>query len=161
VALAAGDQIPDVTLMTPTADGPTKVQSATALGSGTVVLFGVPGAFTPACSDTHLPGFVLRAEELKAKGVDTVACTSANDAFVLAAWAEARNVGDAVLMLADGNADFAKAAGLDMDGSAFGLGTRSKRYAAIVKDGVVAWIGVEDVPSSVDVSGVESVLKQL
>ncbi|GAA1394663.1 peroxiredoxin [Pseudonocardia kongjuensis] len=161
MALAAGDTVPDVQLMTPTADGPKPVQSASVLGSGTVVLFGVPGAFTPACSDTHLPGFVLRADELKQKGVDTVACTAANDAFVLGAWAESRNVGDAVLMLADGNAEFAAAAGLDMDGSKFGLGTRSKRYAAILKDGVVQWIGVEDVPSSVDVSGVESVLKQL
>lgn len=161
MALAAGDRIPDVTLMSPTADGPQKVQSGTALGSGTVVLFGVPGAFTPSCSDTHLPGFVLRADELKAKGVGTVACTSTNDAFVLGAWAEARNVGDTVLMLADGNAEFAKAAGLDMDGSAFGLGTRSKRYAAIIDDGVVRWIGVEDVPSTVDASGVESVLAQL
>jgi len=147
--------------MTPTADGPKPVQSADVLGSGTVVLFGVPGAFTPSCSDTHLPGFVLRADELKQKGVDTVACTSTNDAFVLGAWAQARNVGDAVLMLADGNAEFAAAAGLEMDGSKFGLGTRSKRYAAIIKDGVVQWLGVEDVPSSVDVSGVESVLKQL
>ncbi|ALE83849.1 Peroxiredoxin [Pseudonocardia sp. Ae406_Ps2] len=161
MALAAGDQIPDVTLMTPSAEGPKPVQSASVLGTGTVVLFGVPGAFTPACSDTHLPGFVLRRDELKAKGVDTVACTSVNDAFVLEAWAESRGAGDAVLMLADGNGDFAKTAGLDMDGSSFGLGTRSKRYAAIVTDGVVRWIGVEDVPSSVDVSGVESVLAQL
>ncbi|MBP2368937.1 peroxiredoxin [Pseudonocardia parietis] len=161
MTLTAGDQIPDAALMTPTAEGPKPVQSATALGTGTVVLFGVPGAFTPACSDTHLPGFVLRRDELKAKGVDTVACTAVNDAFVLGAWAEARNVEDSVLMLADGNADFAKAAGLDMDGSKFGLGTRSKRYAAIIKDGVVQWIGVEDAPPSVDVSGVESVLKQL
>lgn len=161
MALAAGDRIPDVTLMTPTADGPKPVQSATALGTGTVVLFGVPGAFTPACSDTHLPGYVMRADELKAKGVDTVACTSTNDAFVLGAWAEAREVGDTVMMLADGNADFAKAAGLEMDGSKFGLGTRSRRYAAVVKDGVVEWIGVEDVPSTVDASGVESVLEHL
>ncbi|MFP5068145.1 peroxiredoxin [Pseudonocardia nantongensis] len=161
MALTAGDTVPDVTLMTPTADGPKSVQSAETLGTGTVVLFGVPGAFTPACSDTHLPGYVLRAEELKEKGVDTVACTAVNDAFVLGAWSEARNADDSVLMLADGNADFAKAAGLDMDGSKFGLGTRSRRYATIIKDGVVQWIGVEDAPPNVDVSGVESVLKQL
>lgn len=161
MTLTAGDRIPDATLMTPTAEGPKPVETASALGTGTVVLFGVPGAFTPACSDTHLPGFVLRAEELRAKGVDTVACTAVNDAFVLNAWADARNVDGTVTMLADGNADFAKAAGLDMDGSKFGLGTRSKRYAAIIKDGVVQWIGVEDAPPSVDVSGVESVLKQL
>ncbi|MFP5020262.1 peroxiredoxin [Pseudonocardia phyllosphaerae] len=161
MALSSGDTVPDVTLTTLTADGPTPVQSSSVLGSGTVVLFGVPGAFTPACSDTHLPGFVLRQDELKAKGVDTVACTAVNDAFVLGAWADSREVGDAVLMLADGNADFAKAAGLDMDGSKFGLGTRSKRYAAVIKDGVVQWIGVEDVPSTVDASSVESVLDHL
>lgn len=161
MALAAGDTVPDVTLTTMTADGPAPVQSSSVLGSGTVVLFGVPGAFTPACSDTHLPGFVLRADELRAKGVDTVACTAVNDAFVLGAWSQARNVGDSVLMLADGNADFARAAGLDMDGSKFGLGTRSRRYAAVIKDGVVQWIGVEDVPSNVEVSGVESVLSHL
>lgn len=161
MALAAGDTVPDVTLTTMTADGPTPVQSSSVLGSGTVVLFGVPGAFTPACSDTHLPGFVLRADELRAKGVDTVACTAVNDAFVLGAWSESRNAADTVLMLADGNADFATAAGLDMDGSAFGLGTRSRRYAAVIKDGVVQWIGVEDKPSNVEVSGVESVLAQL
>ena len=161
MALAAGDRIPDIALNTPTPDGPTPVQTAEVLGSGTVVLFGVPGAFTPACSDTHLPGFVLRAEELKAKGVDTVACTSVNDAFVLNAWADARNVDGTVTMLADGSADFAKAAGLDMDGSKFGLGIRSKRYAAVIKDGVVQWIGVEDVPSTVEASSVETVLGQL
>lgn len=161
MALAAGDRIPDIALNTPTPDGPKPVQTAEVLGSGTVVLFGVPGAFTPACSDTHLPGFVLRAEELKAKGVDTVACTSVNDAFVLNAWADARNVDGTVTMLADGSADFAKAAGLDMDGSKFGLGIRSKRYAAVIKDGVVQWIGVEDVPSTVEASSVETVLGQL
>lgn len=161
MALAAGDQIPDVTLMTPSAEGPKPVQSASVLGTGTVVLFGVPGAFTPACSDTHLPGFVLRAEELRDKGVDTVACTAVNDAFVLGAWSEARHADGTVLMLADGNADFARAVGLDMDGSKFGLGTRSKRYAAVIEDGVVRWIGVEDAPPSVEVSGVESVLRQL
>ncbi|MEQ3550089.1 peroxiredoxin [Pseudonocardia nematodicida] len=161
MALSAGDKIPDVTLRTPTEDGPKPVQTATVLGSGTVVLFGVPGAFTPACSDTHLPGFVLRADELKAKGVDTVACVSVNDAFVLDAWAKARNADGAVLMLADGNAEFAAAAGLEMDGSKFGLGTRSRRFAAVVTDGVVQWIGVEEVAGTVDVSGVESVLAQL
>lgn len=161
MALSAGDTIPDVTLMTMTSDGPTPVQSSSVLGSGTVVLFGVPGAFTPACSDNHLPGYVMRADELKAKGVDTVACIAVNDAFVMDAWGEARDTGDAVLMLADGNGDFAKAAGLELDGSGFGLGTRSQRYAAIIKDGVVSEIGVEDVPTNVEVSGVESVLGKL
>lgn len=161
MALSAGDTVPDVTLMTMTADGPTPVQSASVLGSGTVVLFGVPGAFTPACSDQHLPGYVLRADELRAKGVDTVACISVNDAFVLDAWGQDRKVGDTVLMLADGNGDFAKAAGLELDGSGFGLGTRTRRFAAIIRDGVVSDIGVEDAPSDVGVSGVESVLGKL
>lgn len=161
MALSTGDTIPDVTLMTMTADGPTPVQSSSVLGSGTVVLFGVPGAFTPACSDNHLPGYVLRADELKAKGVDTVVCIAVNDAFVMDAWGEARDTGDTVLMLADGNGDFTKAAGLELDGSGFGLGTRSQRFAAIIKDGVVSEIGVEDVPTKVDVSGVESMLGKL
>ena len=159
--LAAGDRVPDVTLMTMTADGPAPVQSGDALGKGTVVLFGVPGAFTPACSDNHLPGYVLRADELKAKGVDTVACVAVNDAFVLGAWGESREAGDTVLMLADGNADFTRAVGMELDGTAFGMGTRSQRYAAILKDGVVSDIAVENDPLAVDVSGVESVLEKL
>ncbi|ANY04985.1 peroxiredoxin [Pseudonocardia sp. HH130630-07] len=160
MAIAVGDPIPDVVLMMPTAGGPKRVRSTIALGRGTVVLFGVPGAFTPACSELHLPGYVLRAQELRERGVDVVACTSTNDAFVLGAWAESHGVGDTVLMLADGNAEFATAAGLTMDGTRFGLGTRSERYAAILDDGVVRWIGVED-RSTVDVSGVESVLARL
>lgn len=161
MALSAGDTIPDVTLMTMTADGPAPVQSSSVLGTGTVVLFGVPGAFTPACTERHLPGYVLRADELKAKGVDTVACIAVNDAFVMDAWAEARGTGDAVLMLADGNGEFTKAAGLELDGSGFGLGIRSQRFAAIIRDGVVSEIGVEDAPTDVGVSGVESVLARL
>lgn len=161
MALSAGDTVPDVTIMTMGSDGPTQVQSGSVLGTGTVVLFGVPGAFTPACSDQHLPGYVALAEQLRSKGVDTVACIAVNDAFVLDAWAEARGVGDTVQMLADGNADFAKAAGLELDGSGFGLGTRFQRFAAIIKDGTVTDIGVEDVPTNVDVSGAEAVLAKL
>lgn len=159
--LSAGDRVPDVTLMTMTASGPSPVQSSSVLGTGTVVLFGVPGAFTPACSDNHLPGYVLRADELTAKGVDTVACIAVNDAFVMGAWAEARKTDDAILMLADGNGDFTRAAGLELDGSGFGLGIRSQRFAAIIKDGVVSDIAVEAVPTDVGVSGVESVLDKL
>jgi len=161
MTLSAGDRVPDVTLMTMTAGGPAPVQSSSVLGTGTVVLFGVPGAFTPACSDSHLPGYVLRADELTAKGVDTVACIAVNDAFVLGAWAQSRETGDAILMLADGNGDFTRAAGLELDGSGFGLGTRSQRFAAIIKDGVVSDIAVEEVPTDVGVSGVESVLEKL
>src|ERR1700729_4336727 len=132
MTIAVGDRIPDVQVSIPTADGPKRVSSAELLGSGKVVLFAVPGAFTPTCSDYHLPGFVLRAEDLKAKGVDTIACISVNDAFVMGAWGEAQAVGDSVLMLADGNGEFTSAVGLEMDGSGFGLGTRSRRYAAIL-----------------------------
>ena len=107
------------------------------LGSGKVVLIAVPGAFTPTCSDHHLPGFVLRAEDLAAKGVETVACVSVNDAFVMGAWGQAQGADGKVIMLADGNGEFAAAMGLEMDGSGFGLGTRSQRYAAVIEDGVV------------------------
>ncbi|WP_300018868.1 peroxiredoxin [Pseudonocardia sp.] len=161
MTLSSGDRIPDATLMTMTPDGPKPVTTAEALGQGTVVLFAVPGAFTPACSDHHLPGYVLRADELRAKGVDTVACIAVNDAFVLGAWGESVGTDGKVLMLGDGNGEFAAAAGLELDGSAFGLGTRSQRYAAIIRDGVVTDVMVEASPLDVDVSSVESVLARL
>ncbi len=161
MTLSSGDRIPDTTLMTMTPDGPAPIASGDALGKGTVVLFAVPGAFTPACSDYHLPGFVQRADELLAKGVDTIACIAVNDAFVLRAWAESVGNDGKVLMLGDGNGEFAAAAGLELDGSAFGLGTRSRRYAAILRDGVVSELMVEEVPTNVEVSSVESVLSKL
>jgi len=160
MAIAVGDQIPDVKLMTKTADGPRPVQSGDVLGKGKVVLFAVPGAFTPTCSDHHLPGFVLRAEDLKAKGVDTIACISVNDAFVMGAWGEAQDVGDSVLMLADGNGEFTSAVGLEMDGTGFGLGTRSRRYAAILDNGVVTDLFVEN-GGGLEVSSADSVLAAL
>jgi peroxiredoxin len=160
MTIAVGDQIPDVKLSTMTADGPRPISSREALGTGKVVLFGVPGAFTPTCSDYHLHGFVLRAEDLQAKGVDTIACISVNDAFVMGAWGAAQNVGDSVLLLADGNADFAKATGLEMDGSGFGMGTRSKRFAAILQDGVVTHLAVEP-GGGLDVSSADAVLAVL
>ena len=116
MAIAVGDKIPDIRVMTSGPDGPTHVQTGEVLGSGKVVLFAVPGAFTPTCSDYHLPSYVLRHDELKAKGVDTVACISVNDPFVMAAWAENQHVGDLVVMLADGNGEFTQAVGLEMDG---------------------------------------------
>ncbi|MBW0117978.1 peroxiredoxin [Pseudonocardia abyssalis] len=161
MTLSSGDRIPDTTLMTMTPDGPAPVSSTDALGTGTVVLFAVPGAFTPSCSDHHLPGYVLRADELRAKGVDTVACIAVNDAFVLGAWGESVGNDGKVLMLGDGNGEFAAAAGLELDGSAFGLGTRSQRYAAILRDGVVSDLFVESVPTEVTGSSVESVLEKL
>jgi peroxiredoxin len=160
MTIAVGDHIPDVKLMTKTSEGPRPLQSSDALGKGKVVLFAVPGAFTPTCSDYHLPGFVLRAEDLKAKGVDTVACISVNDAFVMGAWGEAQGVGDAVLMLADGNGEFTSAVGLEMDGRGFGLGVRSRRYAAILDDGVVTNLFVEQ-GGGLEVSSADSVLAAL
>ena len=160
MAISVGEQIPDVKLMTMTAEGPRPVQSGDVLGKGKVVLFAVPGAFTPTCSDHHLPGFVLRADDIRAKGVDTIACVAVNDAFVMGAWGQTQNTGDDLVMLADGNGEFTAEMGLEMDGSGFGLGTRSQRYAAIVEDGVVTELMVESAPG-VDVSSVDSVLSRL
>jgi glutaredoxin/glutathione-dependent peroxiredoxin len=160
MAISVGDRIPDVKLMTMTDDGPRPVQSGEALGKGRVVLFAVPGAFTPTCSDHHLPGFVLRADDLRAKGVDTIACLAVNDAFVMGAWGQSQNTGDSILMLADGNGEFTAEAGLEMNGSGFGLGTRSQRYAAIIDDGVVTELLVEPAPG-LDVSSADSVLAKL
>jgi peroxiredoxin len=160
MAISVGDRIPDVKLMTVTDDGIAPVQSTDVLGSGRVVLFAVPGAFTPTCSDHHLPGFVLRAEDIKAKGVDTIACVAVNDAFVLGAWGQAQDTGDKITMLADGNGEFTAEVGLELDGSGFGLGTRSQRYAAIIDDGVVTELMVEAGPG-VDVSSADSVLSKL
>lgn len=130
------------------------------LGGKRVVLFGVPGAFTPACSDTHLPGYLVRAAEIRALGVDTIACVAVNDAFVMDAWGRERGVGDEILMLADGNGDFARAMGLARDSSRFGLGTRSQRFAALVEDGLVGWIAVDDGPG-VTASAAEEMLAAL
>lgn len=158
--IAVGDRIPDVQLRTMTDQGPKPTSSMDALGKGKVVLFAVPGAFTPTCSDHHLPGFVVRADEIKAKGVDVIACLAVNDPFVLGAWARDREVGDRLVMLSDGNAEFTKQVGLELDGSGFGLGTRSQRYAAILEDGVVSALFVEKTPG-LDVSSAESVLAAL
>jgi glutaredoxin/glutathione-dependent peroxiredoxin len=160
MAIKAGDRIPDVKLMTMTGEGPKPVQSGEVLGSGKVVLFAVPGAFTPTCSDYHLPGFVLRADDLKGKGVDTIACLAVNDPFVMGAWGEAQDVDGKVTMLSDGNGEFTGAIGLEMDGSGFGLGTRSQRYAAILEDGVVKELLVEPGPG-LDVSSADAVLAKL
>ena len=146
MAIAVGERVPDVKVFTFGEKGPVATTSADVLGRGKVVLFGVPGAFTPTCSDHHLPGFVLRADELRAKGADKVVCVSVNDPFVMGAWGKDQNVGDSVVMLADGNGELTEAMGLTMDGSGFGLGTRSQRYAAIIDDGVVSWLAVEPGP---------------
>jgi peroxiredoxin len=161
VAIQEGTRIPDVKVMISDEDGmPKQAQSGDVLGKGKVVLFAVPGAFTPGCSNFHLPGFVLRAPELFERGVDRIACVAVNDAFVMKAWGDDQEVGDAILMIGDGNGDFTKAMGLEMDGSGFGLGQRSQRYAAIVDDGVVKKLLVEPA-SGVDVSSAENVLANL
>jgi glutaredoxin/glutathione-dependent peroxiredoxin len=160
MTIAVGEKLPDVTVKVPSPDGPKSVQTSEVLGKGRAVLFGVPGAFTPTCSDYHLPGYVLRAEDLKAKGVDTIACVAVNDAFVMGAWAADREVGDKVLMLADGSADLAKALGLEMDLSGAGLGTRSRRYAMVLQDGVVTELLVEEGPG-LNVSTADAVLAKL
>src|SRR5580693_3256155 len=160
MAIAVGDRIPDVKVFTYGETGPEATTSGEVLGHGKVVLFAVPGAFTPTCSDHHLPGFVMRAEELTAKGVDKIVCVSVNDPFVMSAWGHDQKVGRSVVMLADGNGEFTAATGLVMDGSGFGLGARSQRYAAIIEDGVVVWLAVEPGPG-LKASSVEEVLAAL
>jgi peroxiredoxin len=160
MTIAVGDRIPDVKVQVPGPNGPEPAQTGELLGHGTVVLFGVPGAFTPTCSDHHLPGFVIRSEEIRAKGVDRVACVSVNDAFVMRAWADAQGVGNSVTMIADGSADFTKALGLEVDLTGGGLGVRSKRYAAVLRDGVVSDLAVEET-LGLDVSSAEAVLSRL
>jgi glutaredoxin/glutathione-dependent peroxiredoxin len=160
LTIAVGDPIPDVEVQTMTDAGPKQVRTAEVLGKGKVVLFAVPGAFTPTCSDYHLPGFVLRAEDLKAKGVDAIACIAVNDPFVMGAWGRQQNVGSSVLMLADGNGTFTNSVGLEMDGTAFGLGQRSRRYALVIDDGVVSSVFVEP-KGGLDVSSADSVLAAL
>jgi peroxiredoxin len=143
MTIAVGDKIPDVKVQVVGPEGPVPAETGELLGQGKVVLFGVPGAFTPTCSDFHLPGFVIRAEDLQAKGVDRIVCVAVNDVFVMKAWGEAREVGEKVTMVADGSAVFTKAMGLEIDLTGGGLGIRSKRYAAILQDGVVTDLAVE------------------
>lgn len=161
MSIKVGDTLPEAKFTIMGEGGPKPVSSSEVFKGKTVVLFAVPGAFTPTCSEQHLPGFVGRADELKAKGVATVACTAVNDVFVLTAWAKARDAQDDVMMLADGNADFAKAIGLEIDLTGFGLGLRSKRYAMIVEDGVVKYLGIEDSPPEHNKATAEKVLAAL
>ena len=159
MTISVGDKLPDVTLVKATEDGPEKVQSSEYFKGKTVALFSVPGAFTPTCSARHLPGYVDKADELKAKGVDEIVATAVNDAFVMGAWKSANNA-EPVTMLADGNGDFAEAVGLTMDGSGFGMGKRGQRYSMIVEDGVVKELNVE-APGDFSVSSAEHMLGQL
>jgi peroxiredoxin len=147
-----GDRLPDATFTTMSADGPKPMTTAEVFGGKKVALFAVPGAFTPTCSKQHLPGYVAKYDELKSKGFDLIACTAVNDVFVLSAWSADGGADGKVLMLADGSADFAKKLGLEIDLTARGLGVRSKRYSAIVEDGVVKSLNVEDAPPNHDKS---------
>ena len=160
MSIKVGDKVPAISLKTKTAEGIQEVKTDELFGGKTVVLFAVPGAFTPTCSAKHLPGYVTKAADLKGKGVDAIACLSVNDAFVMDAWGKDQKTGENVLMLADGNADFTKAIGLEMDGSGYGMGTRSKRYAMVVKDGVVKDLFVEE-PGQFEVSSADYVLGKL
>ncbi len=143
MAIKVGDTLPQANFMTFTADGPAPLGGDALFKGKTVALFAVPGAFTPTCSAKHLPGFKQHAAELKAKGVDTIACVSVNDVFVMKAWAKDQGITDEVVMLADGNGDFTKALGLELDGTKFGMGSRSQRYSLVAKDGVVEQLNVE------------------
>ena len=160
MTIKVGDKLPDVKLTKATENGPEAVQSADYFAGKKVALFSVPGAFTPTCSARHLPGYVDKAAELKAKGVDEIAATAVNDAFVMSAWNKSAGSDD-ITMLADGNGDFAEALGLTMDGSGFGLGKRGQRFSMIVDDGVVTALNVEDVPGKAEISGAARILEQL
>lgn len=160
MTIKAGDKMPSGTLKTMTKDGPRDLTTEELFKGKTVVLFSVPGAFTPTCDAKHLPGFVQHADELKRKGVDKIVCLSVNDAFVMDAWGKQQGVGDKVLMVADGNGDFAKALGLELDLVPNGMGKRMKRFSMVVQDGVVKAINVEK-PGAFEVSNAETMLKQV
>jgi peroxiredoxin len=160
MTIKVGDSIPSAKLRHMTAEGPKEITTDEIFKGKKVVLFAVPGAFTPTCSAKHLPSFLQNAAAIKAKGIDTIACIAVNDAFVMGAWGKAQNTEGKVLMLADGNATFTKELGLEMDGSGFGLGTRSKRYAMVVQDGKVTTLNVEP-PGAFEISSGDSILKAL
>jgi peroxiredoxin len=160
MTIKVGDRIPSVKLKQMTPEGMKDIDTGEFFKGKKVVLFALPGAFTPTCSAKHLPGFVEKAAEIRAKGVDTIACLSVNDAFVMNAWGKDQKADGKVQMLADGNGDFTRAVGLEMDGSGYGLGKRSQRYAMIVEDGVVKMLNVEK-PGSFEVSSADAVLKAL
>ena len=160
MTISVGDRIPNATLMKATAEGPQPVETGSYFQGKKVALFSVPGAFTPTCSARHLPGFVEKANELEAKGVDEIACVSVNDAFVMQAWGSQAGAEGKVTMLADGNGDFAEATGLTMDGSKYGMGKRGQRWSAIVEDGVVKELNVEE-PGAFNVSSAEHMISQL
>ncbi len=161
MAIKVGDKLPDAKFTVMGADGPGVKTTAEVFGGRKVALFAVPGAYTPSCHKNHMPGFVNRVDEIKAKGIDAVACTAVNDIFVLSNWADDSGATGKIEMLADGSADFAKAVGLDIDLSGFGLGVRSKRYAMLVDDGVVKVLNIEDSPPQVDKSSADTLCSMI
>jgi len=160
MTIKIGDKIPSATLVQMKDGSPKPVKTDEFFAGKTVVLFALPGAFTPTCSAKHLPGFVQHAGDLKKKGVDAIVCLSVNDAFVMGAWGEQQGAGDKVMMVADGNGEFTHAVGLEMDATKFGMGKRSQRYSMLVKDGVVKELNVEE-PGAFAVSSAEHILKQV
>jgi glutaredoxin/glutathione-dependent peroxiredoxin len=160
MSIKVGEKMPSGAFKTMTAEGPKEITTDQLFKGKKVVLFSVPGAFTPTCDGKHLPGYVKQASAMKAKGIDTIACMSVNDVFVMGAWGKASNVGDNVLMLADGNGDYAKALGLELDARGFGMGVRGQRFSLIVEDGVVKQLNVEP-PGQFNVSSAECALGQL
>lgn len=160
MSIRVGEKMPSGEFGVMTDAGPGAISTDELFAGKKVVLVSVPGAFTPTCSASHLPGFVKQADELFAKGVDSIACMSVNDVFVMHAWGDDQNVGDKVMMLADGNGEYARALDLEMDGTAFGMGTRSQRFAIIVDDGTATHVAVE-VPGKLEVSKAESILANL
>jgi peroxiredoxin len=159
MTITVGDKVPSVTLKTMGPQGPEDISTDGIFSGKKVVLFAVPGAFTPGCSMTHLPGYVVNADKIKAKGVDTIACMAVNDAFVMGAWGEAQNASE-ILMLADGNGELTAALGLELDGSGFGLGKRSQRFAMVVEDGTVTHLAVEP-GAGIEVSSAEAIMEAL
>jgi peroxiredoxin len=160
MTIKVGEKLPKGSFGIMTGDGPSKISTEQLFAGKTVVLFSVPGAFTPTCDARHLPGFVERVAEFKAKGVDTIACTAVNDVFVMNAWGKHGKVGEDILMLADGNAEYAKALGLELDATGYGMGVRGQRFALVVKDGVATQVNVE-APGEFKVSAADYVLAQL
>jgi peroxiredoxin len=161
MTIQVGDRLPNATFRLITSDGPRPVTTREFFGGKKIVLFGLPGAFTPTCHKSHLPGFLAHEAEFRAKGVDEIAMTAVNDHHVLAAWSKATGADGHIAFLADGAADFAKAAGLDFDASAGGLGVRSKRYSMLVEDGVVKRLNIEETPGKADLSGAAHLLGQM
>lgn len=160
MAIKAGDRMPSGTFKTMGPDGPRDISTDELFSAKKVVLFSVPGAFTPTCDAKHLPGYVELAAQIKAKGVDTIACMAVNDVFVMNAWGKSAGVGDKVLMLADGNGDYARALGLEMDARGFGMGMRGQRFAIVVENGVAKQVHVE-APREFKVSAADYILNQL